>query len=89
VVLFRKEMWKKPKNFLFMGLWPLLGGVFMTIMFFKVLPTLNTTTKWIGLGSIAIGLIPMFWYWSRGHVYFKLPTKAERIAVLDDLEELL
>ena len=89
VVLFRKEMWKKPKNFLFMGLWPLLGGVFMTIMFFKVLPTLNATTKWIGLGSIAIGLIPMFWYWSRGHVYFKLPTKAERIAVLDDLEELL
>ena len=89
VVLFRKEMWKKPKNFLFMGLWPLLGGVFMTIMFFKVLPTLNTTTKWIGLGSIALGIIPMLWYWSRGHVYFKLPTKAERIAVLDDLEELL
>jgi amino acid transporter len=89
VVLFRKEMFKKPLNFLLMGLWPLLGGVFMTIMFFKVLPTLNTTTKWIGLGSIAIGILPMAWYWSRGHVYFKMPSKAERIAVLEEIEELL
>jgi amino acid transporter len=89
VVLFRKEILKSPKNFLFMGFWPLLGGVFMTIMFFKVLPTLNTTTKWIGLGSIALGLVPMAWYWSRGHVYFKLPTKAERLAVIDDIEDLL
>lgn len=86
VVLFRKEMFKSIKNFIFMGLWPLIGAVFMTIMFFKVIPTLNTTTKWIGLGTIALGFIPMAWYWSRGHIYFKMPTKAERIAVMDEVE---
>lgn len=89
VVLFRKEMLKGVGRFVLMGLWPLLGGVFMTVMFFKVLPTLNTATRWIGLGSIAAGFIPMFWYWSRGHVYFKMPSKEERIAVLEELEELL
>ena len=86
VVLFRKEIMRSPKNFLLMGLWPLLGAIFMTIMFFKVIPTLNTTTKWIGLGTIALGLLPMAWYWSRGHVYFTLPTKAERLAVLEEME---
>jgi hypothetical protein len=58
-------------------------------MFFKVLPTLNTTTKWIGLGTIALGLVPMIWYWSRGHVYFKMPTKEERLAVLHEMEHNL
>ena len=75
VVLFRKEMTKSIKNFILMGVWPLIGAVFMTIMFFKVIPTLNSTTKWIGLGTIALGLIPMAWYWSQGHVYFKMPDR--------------
>jgi len=89
VVLFRKEMMKSVKNFILMGVWPLIGAIFMTIMFFKVLPELNTTTKWIGLGSIALGLIPMGWYWSQGHVYCRMPTKAERIAVMEELEHNL
>jgi len=89
VVLFRKEIWKSPKNFLFMGLWPLLGAVFMSVMFWKVIPPLNTTTKWIGLGSIGLGFIPMIYYWSKGHVYFNLPTKEERIAALGELEQIL
>ena len=89
VVLFRKEIWKSPKNFLFMGLWPLLGAIFMSVMFYKVIPSLNTTTKWIGLGSIGLGFIPMIYYWSKGHVYFNLPTKEERIAALGELEQIL
>ena len=89
VVLFRKEIRKSVKNFVFMGLWPLIGAVFMTIMFFKVIPGLNTTTLWIGLGSIGLGLIPMTYYWSQGHVYFRMPTKAERIAVMEEIEQNL
>jgi amino acid transporter len=89
LVLFRKEMRKSFKNFIFMGLWPLIGAVFMTIMFFKVIPGLDTLTKWVGFGTIALGLIPMTWHWSRGHVYFKMPTKEERIAVLHEMEHNL
>jgi high-affinity Fe2+/Pb2+ permease len=61
----------------------------MTIMFFKVIPGLDNLTKWVGFGTLALGLIPMFWYWSRGHVYFKMPTKEERIAVLHEMEHNL
>ncbi len=86
LVLFRKEIFKNPKNFIFMGLWPLIGAVFMTVMFFKVIPELDGVTKVVGLGAIALGFIPMLWYWSRGHVYFKMPTKAERIAVMHEIE---
>jgi amino acid transporter len=89
VVLFRKMIFKSVKNFIFMGLWPLIGAAFMAIMFIKVIPTLDHLTKVVGFGTIALGLIPMIWYWSRGHVYFKMPSKEERVAVLHDLEQNL
>jgi hypothetical protein len=72
-----------------MGLWPIIGALFMTIMFIKVIPTLDQTTKIISFGTMALGLIPMLWYWSRGHVYFKMPSKEERIAVLQEMEHNL
>ena len=89
VVLFRKMIFKSVKNFIFMGLWPLIGGVFMATMFVKVIPTLDTVTKVVGFGTIALGFIPMIWYWSRGHAYFKIPSKEERVAVLIELEQNL
>ena len=72
-----------------MGLWPLIGGVFMATMFVKVIPTLDTVTKVVGFGTIALGLIPMLYYWSKGHAYFKMPSKEERLAVLVELEQNL
>jgi len=89
IVLFRKMIFKSVKNFIFMGLWPLIGALFMTIMFIKVIPGLDHLTKLVGFGSLALGLIPMIWYWSTGHLYFKMPTKQERIAVLQEFEHNL
>jgi len=89
IVLFRKMIFKSVKNFIFMGLWPLIGALFMTIMFIKVIPGLDHLTKIVGFGSLALGLIPMIWYWSTGHLYFKMPTKQERIAVLQEFEHNL
>ena len=82
VYLFRRDLLRSPKNFIYLGLWPLLGAIFMAVVFVKVIPTLNATTLWVGFGSLALGLIPMFYYWSKGHIYFKMPTKEERIGVL-------
>jgi hypothetical protein len=31
----------------------------------------------------------MTYYWSQGHVYFRMPTKAERIAVMEEIEQNL
>ena len=86
LVLFRKMIFKSVKNFILMGVWPLIGALFMTIMFFKVIPDLDTVTRWVSFGSIAAGFIPMFYYWSKGHIYFKLPTKEERLAVMHEIE---
>jgi hypothetical protein len=77
------------KNFIFMGLWPLLGAVFMTVVFIKVIPGLNTTTKIVGLGSMALGLVPMAWYWYKKAPYFEMPAKEDRHAILLEIQQNL
>ncbi len=101
VVLYRKHLFKSVGNALLIGLWPLLGAIFMIFIFIKVIPGLNTTTKWIGLGSIGIGILPMLWYYfglstvikninaKYGSPYFVPPTKEDREAVLEEFEQNL
>lgn len=89
IVLYRRQLFKSVKNFIFMGLWPLLGAAFMTVVFFKVIPGLNTTTKIVGLGSMAVGLIPMSWYWLKKAPYFEMPTKEDRHAILLEIQQNL
>jgi len=89
VVLYRKQLLSSVTNFIFMGLWPLLGAVFMATMFVKTIPGLNGTTKLVGLGAMALGLIPMAYYWIKGNPYFDLPSKEDRVAVLEEFEQNL
>ena len=89
IVLYRRQLFSSVKNFIFMGLWPLLGALFMTIVFIKVIPPLNTTTKVVGLGSMALGLVPLAYYWLKGNPYFDMPTKEDRHAVLMEFEQNL
>ncbi len=89
VVLYRRQIFRSASNFVFMGLWPLVGAIFMGVMFVKVIPTLNATDLWVGLGSMALGLIPMTYYWARRSPYFQTPTKEDRHAVLVEFEENL
>jgi amino acid transporter len=79
-VLFRRQILKSPKNFLLMGLWPFAGAVFMLVMLVRVVPSLNATENIVGLGAIAIGLVPMTIYWVKGREYFTVVPLAERIA---------
>jgi amino acid transporter len=89
IVLYRRQLFKSVKNFIFMGLWPLLGAVFMTVVFIKVIPGLNTTTKIVGLGSMALGLVPMAWYWYKKAPYFEMPAKEDRHAILLEIQQNL
>lgn len=89
IVLYRKQIFLSLTNFIFMGLWPLVGALFMAIMFVKAIPNLNATTLWVGLGAMALGLIPMTYYWAKGNPYFDMPLKEDRIAVLEELEQNL
>ncbi|HTJ71416.1 MAG TPA: APC family permease [Actinospica sp.] len=71
IVAYRKVLAKSVGNAVFIGLWPLLGAGFMVWVFFQALPTLDTETKVIGLGALAIGIIPLVWFWRSGSSYYR------------------
>lgn len=101
VVLYRRQIFTSVFNFIFMGLWPLVGALFMAFIFVKDVPTLNSTTQWIGLGSMAFGILPMAWYFlglgkmfrelnvKYGSRYFDIPKREDRHAVLEEFKEHL
>lgn len=73
VVAFRKVLFRSVKNLLLIGLLPLLGAVFMFWILGEFVDT-NTSDSvviWVGLGGLAIGLIPLAAYWIIGSPYFK------------------
>jgi amino acid transporter len=88
VILYRRQLFKSVNNFIFIGLWPLLGAIFMIYLFVKSLPELNHVELIVGLGSMALGLIPMAWYWYKGAPYFKMPDKLDRHAQLLELQQM-
>jgi amino acid transporter len=89
VVLYRRQIFMSVSNFIFMGLWPAIGAVFMGTMFVKSIPNLSATDLWVGLGAMALGLIPLGYYWAKRNPYFDMPTKEDRHAVLVEFEENL
>ncbi|HVA52788.1 MAG TPA: APC family permease [Acidimicrobiales bacterium] len=92
VMLYRRQLLLSASNFVFMGLWPFVGAVFMAYLFVKAIPNLyqsNQAQVWIGLGAMALGLIPMFYYWAKHNPYYTMPAKEDRIAVLEELEQNL
>ncbi|MEV6760420.1 APC family permease [Streptomyces sp. NPDC051105] len=76
VVAYRKTLFKSAGNFLLGGVWPLLGAVFMFWIFVESLSELSSAAITIGVGGLAVGLIPMFWYWKQGSDYYR-PAKLD------------
>ena len=95
VILYRRQLFQSVGNFIFMGAWPLLGAIFMGYVLENQVNSLRSTNPkalWIGLGTMALGLIPLIYYWSKGNPYFKMPDKLDRVAQqieLTQMEELL
>ncbi|MEW1643670.1 APC family permease [Streptomyces sp. NPDC091219] len=71
VVAYRRMLFKSAGNFLFGGLWPLFGALFMFWIFVESLGDLSDAAITIGIGGLAVGLIPMLWYWKRGSDYYR------------------
>ncbi|MFF4034977.1 APC family permease [Streptomyces sviceus] len=88
VVAYRKMLLRSPSDFLLGGLWPLLGALFMFWIFVESLGELSTAAITIGVGGLAVGLVPMLWYWRRGSDYYR-PAKldASRTVETDYLPE--
>jgi len=65
-VAHRKVLLRSASNFVFIGLWPGVGGIFMLAVFVESVRTLGVTTDAVGLGAIGLGIIPLGYYWLRG-----------------------
>ena len=72
VVAYRKIVFKSVKNFIFIGLWPGIGGLFMVFVFCAAIPSLASTpiVIVIGFGAIAIGVIPLLLFWRKARGYY-------------------
>ncbi len=82
IVLYRRHLFRNVQTFFMVGVWPALSGLFLIAVLIKVIPTLSHLALWVGVGTVAIGIIPMAIYWSQGSAYFKTPTSEERHAQL-------
>ena len=74
VVAYRLFIFSSVKNFIFIGLWPALGAAFMLWVFCVSIPALPPIVRVIGLGSLALGFIPIALYWKKGALYFHRRT---------------
>jgi amino acid transporter len=71
VVAFRKIIFKSAKNAFLIGLLPLVGAVFMFWILGESIPSDGAVVVWVGLGGLAIGLIPLIAYWILGSPYYR------------------
>jgi amino acid transporter len=87
-VALRKDLFKSVSNVVFIGFLPLLGAGFMAYTLVENLTGdgLSAGTKWIGVGALALGLIPLVWYAVKKVPYY---DRKARLASEDDLDALL
>lgn len=87
-VALRKELFKSASNALFIGFLPLLGAGFMAYTLVENLTgdSLNSQAKWIGIGALALGLIPMAVYMVKKVPYF---DRRARLASEEEVDALL
>ncbi|WP_432196012.1 APC family permease [Streptomyces sp. bgisy027] len=76
VVAYRKMLLRSVGDLVLGGLWPLFGALFMFWIFVESLGELSGSAIAIGLGGIAVGLVPMLWYWRQGSDYYR-PAKLD------------
>jgi amino acid transporter len=76
VVAYRKLLCRSVADLVLGGLWPLTGSLFMFWIFFEALGDFSATALALGLGSLAVGAVPMLWYWRRGSSYYR-PAKLD------------
>ncbi|MGI5439606.1 APC family permease [Streptomyces shenzhenensis] len=71
VVAHRKLLFTSPARLLLGGVWPLFGSLFMFWIFVESLGELSGAAVAIGIGGLAVGLVPMLWYWRKGSDYYR------------------
>jgi amino acid transporter len=79
VVLYRRQLLKSAGNFIFIGLWPFVGAIFMFIVLGESVPSNPAAVNIAGIGTLGLGLIPLTIFWIRGSDYFKRLPRDQRV----------
>ena len=91
VIYYRRYLFKSVKNFFFVGLLPLIGGLSLGAVFVKSVWDMTnpdytdegtswlgvSPVLWLGLGVFLLGIPLMFWWNSKDHAFFR--TKPDPI----------
>ncbi|MGW6534309.1 APC family permease [Streptomyces sp. NPDC055051] len=85
-VAYKSLLLRSAKNLLLGGVWPLLGSAFMLWVFVESLGELSTTALTIGLGGLAVGVVPMTVYWRKGSDYYR-PARLDASRALAAADE--
>ncbi len=88
-VAFRKLAFRSVSNFLLMLVFPLLGGIFMLYIFVESLigGSLTGAEIGIGMGAVAIGIIPIVYYAAKGSAYLHARPTLGRVLPTEGLGE--
>jgi amino acid transporter len=85
VVAYRKVAFKTLKSAILVGVWPALGAAFMLFLLVQSCfgpARLTGAELAIGFGAVAIGIIPMAYYWATGSAWFRDPgPRLDAVAV--------
>jgi amino acid transporter len=84
-IAYRKRLFNSVSNVIFIGILPLVGAAFMAFTLTENLvgDSLTAEAKWIGIGALALGLIPLVWYAVKKVPYY---DRKARLASEDELE---
>jgi amino acid transporter len=84
-IAYRKRLFASVSNVIFIGILPLVGAAFMAFTLTENLAgdSLTAEAKWIGIGALALGLIPLVWYAVKKVPYY---DRKARLASEDELE---
>ena len=74
VVAFRRHVFESVFNFVFMGVFPLFGGLFMFWIFGESIPNNKLIVNLLGIGLLVVGIIPLVAYWRKSPYYRQTPT---------------
>ena len=86
VIYYRKHIFKSVKNFIFVGLLPLIGGLILAFIFLWALKDFSdpawetpptswfgwSPVLWIGLGTLLAGIPLMYWWNTKDHAFFRV-----------------
>lgn len=86
VVAYRKTVFKSVANLVFVGLWPLVGAVFLGWVLYEAEPGFNKTENIVGWGTLGAGLIPLVWYWIKGSSYYQTRPASLDAAAAEEVE---